>query len=160
MTLADHEAGGTACMPRRRFLAAAAAAAGGLFLAACRSTDSAGRVPDWARTAREALERGHHFLWAQQSAAGRFRSTTYGLLASGQSLTPFALQSLLQADAELVLPRRQQVLLAIRAMVEMRRSDGALGLAESSLDYPCYATAMLLSCLGDARPANWRALLI
>ena len=43
-------------------------------------------------------------------------------------------------------------------MIAMRSENGALGLATPIADYPCYATGMLLSCLGAARPAGWSAL--
>ena len=35
------------------------------------------------------------WLWAQQDADGAWRSRTYGLLRSGQALTPFLLHALL-----------------------------------------------------------------
>lgn len=106
---------------------------------------------------RTALARAHTWLWAQQHSDGSFRSATYGLLRGGQSLTAFALSSLL-ASPELVAPRAARVLGAIAAMIAMRSENGALGLTATTADYPCYATGMLLSCLGAAKPAGWRAL--
>ena len=41
------------------------------------------------------LRRAVDYLWAQQAEDGGFHSATYGLLRSGQSLTPFVLNALL-----------------------------------------------------------------
>ena len=49
------------------------------------------RTQDKVEARRAALARAASYLWAQQGADGGWRSATYGLLASGQSLTPFVL---------------------------------------------------------------------
>ena len=49
------------------------------------------------QTERPALERGAAYLWSRQAEDGGWHSHTYGLLRSGQSLTPFVLDALLQA---------------------------------------------------------------
>jgi hypothetical protein len=140
---------------RRRFVFGAASAAlllgtgAGIGCVGGRRSSSA---------AHTALARGHAWLWSAQAEDGRFPSTTYGLLASGQSLTPFALDSLLAGPADLLAPRSDEIQAAIRAMGRMRNGDGALGLTGPSLDYPCYATGLWLSCLGAARPEGWREL--
>ena len=135
---------------RRRFLLGAASAflVGGLGPRVAR----AGSAP------RTALERAHTWMWNVQAQDGRFASATYGLLASGQSLTPFALDSLLSSPAPLLEGREAAVSNAIRAMSKMRSASGALGFAGPVPDYPCYATGLYLSCLGRARPEGWRDL--
>ena len=48
------------------------------------------------RTAQPAVARAAAFLWGVQADDGGWHSRTYGLLRSGQSLTPFVLDALLQ----------------------------------------------------------------
>src|SRR5262245_13794246 len=43
------------------------------------------------------VERATRYLWTQQGSDGGFHSSTYGLLRSGQSLTPLILGALLKA---------------------------------------------------------------
>src|SRR5262245_40083041 len=50
------------------------------------------------------LRRAAAWLWSRQSEDGGWRSETYGLLKSGQSLTPFVLRALLEVP-ERVCPR-------------------------------------------------------
>ena len=94
-----------------------------------------------ARAVREALRRGVDSLLGQRDARGLFGSKTYGLLKSGQSLTPFAV------DALLWLPDALRPDAAIRrgmlALTSLQR-DGALGLANLAPDYPSYATGLAL----------------
>src|SRR5579859_1254086 len=56
-----------------------------LFTSACAVRDPA-----------DALIRACRYLWSQQAEDGGWHSRTYGLLRSGQSLTPFVLNALLQ----------------------------------------------------------------
>src|SRR4051794_21115208 len=83
------------------------------------------------------IERGCRFLWSQQGEDGGWHSHTYGLLKSGQSLTPFVLNQLLQSC--------QAPPAAVdRALAFIKRNtnrEGALGKADPLLyDYPNYAT--------------------
>lgn len=143
-------------LSRRRFLLGAASAVGVAALPARFGCSSA--PPAWRPAALASLRRGHAWLFGAQTPDGRFPSATYGLLASGQSLTPFALESLLQGPRALLEARTGEITRGIEAMIAMRSENGALGLAEPSSDYPCYATGMLLSCLGASQPRDWRAL--
>src|SRR5438552_14667008 len=82
------------------------------------------------------LARGVEFFWNQQAKDGGWPSHTYGLLRSGQSLTPFVLEALLQ------VPDRQPTEKIDRAIEFIRRntnSEGALGMMDPTLpDYPNY----------------------
>ena len=115
---------------RRVFLLAAAAAA------ACA----------WKRE-RGSLTRAAQYLWAQQAADGGFHSATYGLLRSGQSLTPFVLGALLRVpDAAAPAPAGA----VDRAIAFIRRHtsvDGAVGVTGGEADYPNYATALAVDAL-------------
>lgn len=148
-------------LSRRRFLLGAASATSLLGASAWVGCTAASRSPDRA-AAREAnggiaaLGRGHTWLWSAQAPDGRFASATYGLLRSGQSLTPFALDSLLASSPGLLDLPADRVDHAIDAMIRMQSADGSLGLQGPSADYPCYATGLFLSCLGGARREGWQ----
>ena len=89
------------------------------------------------------LARAAEFLWKQQSADGGWHSRTYGLLRSGQSLTPFVLDALLQVPPdEYTIPKggADRALSFLRSQTGM---DGALGMADPAIpDYPNYSTAL------------------
>src|SRR5688572_8302941 len=117
---------------RRVFLLTAAAAA------AC----------SWKRE-RSSLTRAAQYLWAQQAADGGFHSTTYGLLRSGQSLTPFVLGALLRVPDAAVHDSAVD-----RALAFIRRhtsADGAVGVTGGDSDYPNYATALAVDALVAAQ---------
>jgi len=95
-----------------------------------------------------ASRRGTAYLWSRQQPDGAWRSETYGLLRSGQSLTPLIVNALLDAGAPANDPR------LLRAIDFLRRdinADGAIGITGD--DYPCYATALTLRAFVRTRPA-------
>ncbi len=93
---------------RRRFVIGAASAVGLCWVPA-RAGFGTAEPSAWASQTRTALDQGHAWLWDAQTRDGRFPSATYGLLASGQSLTPFALESLLFAPPELLSARGGEI---------------------------------------------------
>jgi hypothetical protein len=106
------------------------------------------------QTEQPALERGAAYLWSRQAEDGGWHSQTYGLLRSGQSLTPFVLDALLHA------PRAPQdkVDRAIAFIRSRTGPDGAVGLADTDTgipDYPNYSTALAVSALCRARRTGW-----
>src|SRR5437667_6285487 len=85
------------------------------------------------------------YLWIQQAEDGGWHSQTYGLLRSGQSLTPFVLEALLEVPGEIYTPPQAKVDRAIAFIRVRTQPDGALGLADRETgipDYPNYATAL------------------
>jgi squalene-hopene/tetraprenyl-beta-curcumene cyclase len=79
----------------------------------------------------------------QQSDDGGFHSSTYGLLRSGQSLTPFVLVALLRLPESESSALRGAVERALDFIKANTNADGALGLMDdSAADYPNYATAL------------------
>lgn len=95
-------------------------------------------------TGRTPLARAADYLWAQQAADGGWHSRTYGLLRSGQSLTPFVLDALLAVDSH----PSARVNRALEFIRTHTRADGALGLADADFpDYPNYATALAVKVL-------------
>jgi len=121
---------------RRLFLLSAAAAS------ACSSSKVKGP-----------LARAAAYLWSQQAGDGGFHSATYGLLRSGQSLTPFALDVLLDVP-EAVFSRPAGAVERTLAFIRKNTNkDGALGMMDdAAADYPNYATALAVAALVKARP--------
>jgi prenyltransferase beta subunit len=119
---------------RRTFLLTAAAAA-------CSRLDNGGPLQMAAR-----------YLWAQQSEDGGFHSTTYGLLRSGQSLTPFVLDALLDVPEAAYRAKPEAIDRAFAFMKKNTNADGALGqMDETAADYPNYATALAVTTMVKAR---------
>jgi hypothetical protein len=108
------------------------------------------------RTKPTPLARAAQYLWSQQAADGGWHSHTYGLLRSGQSMTPFVLEALLDVpDADEPLPHAK-VDRAVAFIVKNRQPDGALGMADRDIpDYPNYATALAVGALCRARTPGW-----
>jgi len=137
---------------RRTFLLGGFAAAGTVFTAlsyGCsqRRTDSP-------------LGLAARYLWSQQGDDGGFHSTTYGLLRSGQSLTPFALVALLtipQADST---PPRGAVERAVSFIKANVNELGVLGVMDDTADdYPNYATALGISALVKTKTAGYEKMI-
>lgn len=94
----------------------------------------------WARGGASSLNRGIAYLLGRQGADGGWHSETYGLLRSGQSLTPLVLNALLDAGVK-NKP-------GIQFIEKQVNADGALGLSNGTVaDYPCYASALALRAL-------------
>ena len=86
-----------------------------------------------------------HWLERRQAADGGWHSSTYGLLRSGQSLTPFILGSLPAGGPTW---RRGVEFLAAHT-----DREGAVGMANPLLpDYPNYATALTVQALAGQAP--------
>jgi hypothetical protein len=101
------------------------------------------------------LGRAAAYLWSQQSADGGWHSRTYGLLRSGQSLTPFVLDALLQIPQEVYPAQHSRTERAVSFIARNTRADGALGLGDSIPDYPNYSTALAVIAVCRARRLGW-----
>jgi hypothetical protein len=84
------------------------------------------------------LARAVRWLWSQQSGDGGWHSQTYGLLRSGQSLTPFVLDALLNVPYE--QPRVE------KAFAFLERTINT-----DALDYPNYAAGLALRVTGHLK---------
>ncbi|MEO7653695.1 MAG: prenyltransferase/squalene oxidase repeat-containing protein, partial [Bryobacteraceae bacterium] len=101
----------------------------------------------------EPIEKGAQYLWSHQAADGGWHSETYGLLKSGQSLTPFVLNALLQMPN----PPAGQVDRALRFLQTHTDAQGAVGRMDALLsDYPNYATALSVQAICRARRPGWQ----
>ncbi len=127
-----------------------------LLLAACVAREPARTPP----RKLDALSRACRFLWGKQSNDGGWHSETYGLMRSGQSLTPYVLHALLEVPAEM---REEPAGAVDRALAFIRanvNAEGALGLADKDvMDYPTHATAFGVRCLVRAGHDQDRALI-
>lgn len=133
-------------MTRRQLFALAAPAA----FSGC-STGLARLDSDSVR--RRTLERGVEFLRGCQSSDGAWRSSTYGLLSSGDSLTAFIAYALAEHDSSDPAIRS-----ALDYLLGRISTDGGLGMVDRGLpDYPNYTTAFCLRVLLLVRPLGWRA---
>lgn len=98
------------------------------------------------------LRRAMDYLWAQQAEDGGFHSATYGLLRSGQSLTPFVLNALLSVPDSLVRARPAALDRAFAFLKRNTSEDGEIGrMDETAADYPNYATALAVTAMVKAR---------
>jgi Prenyltransferase and squalene oxidase repeat len=108
------------------------------------------------RNQQPALAKAAEYLWRQQADDGGWHSHTYGLLRSGQSLTPFVLEALLEVPESVYPLPRAKAGRAIAFIRDHMRPDGALGMNDPSIpDYPNYATALAVSALCRLRSAGW-----
>jgi prenyltransferase beta subunit len=99
-----------------------------------------------------ALQKATQYLWAQQAEDGGFHSATYGLLRSGQSLTPFVLDALLALPDVTLAPKPAALERALAFIKKNTNADGALGVMdETSADYPNYATSLAVMVMVKAK---------
>ena len=138
-------------LSRRDFFAAGLTIAAG-FSAACRPVPA-----EQANLSVElTLARAARYLWAQQSEDGGWHSTTYGLLGSGQSLTPFVLDALVRVPTDVLVPPPEKLQRALAFIRSHTDDTGAVGRMDLLLpDYPNYATALAVTALRRARPSGW-----
>jgi hypothetical protein len=108
------------------------------------------------RTTSGPLAKAAEYLWAQQAEDGGFHSSTYGLLRSGQSLTPFALGALLDVSESVARRPANSVDRAFAFIRKNTNAQGELGrMDDTSADYPNYATALGVTAFAKARPGGW-----
>ena len=102
------------------------------------------------------LKKAAEYLWAQQASDGGFHSSTYGLLRSGQSLTPFVVRALLAVPERSVADPGGAMDRAVTFIKANTNADGAIGMMdESAADYPNYATALAISALVRAKRTGY-----
>jgi hypothetical protein len=105
---------------------------------------------------KPALARAAEYLWSQQSEDGGWHSHTYGLLRSGQSLTGFVLEALLEIPGDIYPLPVAKVDHALAFIQHNMTSDGAVGMMDPSIpDYPNYSTALAVSALCRVRRPGW-----
>ena len=117
-------------------------------------------VAGCVRTPQPPLARAAGYLWSQQAGDGGWHSHTYGLLRSGQALTPFVLDALLQVPEEVYPLPKSKLDRGLAFIRSHTQPDGALGMDDPGIpDYPNYSTALAVSTLCRARRAGSDALL-
>ena len=134
---------------RRDFFATGLTIAASLS-AACRPAEQANLSLDLA------LAKAARYLWAQQSEDGGWHSASYGLLGSGQSLTPFVLDALARVPTDVRVTPPEKLERAIAFIRRHTDKTGAVGRWDPLLpDYPNYSTALAVTALCRARPSGW-----
>lgn len=127
---------------------------GGLLLLAQGGCSPGGQRP----RRQSALAKAAEYLWSRQEDDGGWHSHTYGLLRSGESLTPFVLEALLQVPDEIYALPGAKADRAIGFITSHTQSDGSLGTTDRGIpDYPNYATALAVSALCRARRSGTQA---
>ena len=126
---------------RREFLTAVSIAA------ATRSFAAELAVPAGAL----ALKRAVAFLWSKQHDDGSWRSEVYGMMRTGQALTPFVLDALLAVPAAIAERSTGGVERGLQFLRDHAGQDGCLGRDDPDvLEYPVYSTSYALKCLAKA----------
>ncbi len=93
-------------------------------------------------TTEQALARAVEYLWSKQAANGSWRSEQYGVMRSGESLTPFVLNAVLRSIGSLSSDEAGKVLRAAQFITEHIDDEGAVGRSDPDvLEYPVYSTA-------------------
>ena len=140
-------------LTRRSFLAGAAAAATlPWFERVSRASDS--------HSPEDALAHAVGYLWKQQKPDGSWRSPTYGVMHSGQSMTPFVLAAILKAPVKFKLagdvPGVEPARDFIRRLIDQK---GSLGHVDPDVtEYPVYSTAYAVQCLVESSDSDDRKL--
>lgn len=128
-----------------------------LVAASCGGGQGKPQVPP---DSRSALQRASAWLWARQADDGGWHSDTYGLMRSGQSLTPFVLHALLCVPEDKAERPPQGVERALAFIRRNTNSDGCLGRSDPDVaDYPNHATAWAVRCLVAAGNESDRPLI-
>ena len=121
-----------------------------VFLSTAALSTAAAAACSW-KGERSSLTRAAQYLWARQAADGGFHSTTYGLLGSGRSLTPFVTGALLRVSNAAEPAPDGAVDRAIAFIRRHTSVDGAVGTTGGDADYPNYATALAIDALVAAQ---------
>jgi len=99
-------------------------------------------------TTEQALARAVEYLWSKQAADGAWRSEQYGVMRSGESLTPFVLNAILQTINDMPSDAGGRVLLAAHFIEQHVDEQGAIGRSDPEvLEYPVYSTAYAVQSL-------------
>ena len=96
----------------------------------------------------QALAKAARYLWARQSEDGGWHSASYGLLRSGQSLTPFVLDALARVPTDVVIRPAEKLARAIEFVRLHTDAAGAVGRMDPLLpDYPTYSMTLAVKAL-------------
>ena len=105
-------------------------------------------VPPSPAPQQTTLQRACEWLWNQQAEDGGWHSETYGLMRSGQSLTPFVLHALISVPEEEIKRPAGGVSRALEFIRKHTNDEGCLGRSDPDIaDYPVHATAYAVRCL-------------
>ena len=93
----------------------------------------------------QALDQAVEYLWSKQTEDGSWRSDHYGVMGSGESLSPFVLHALLQTIDSPSSDEAGKVLRASHFIEQHLDDQGAVGRSDPDvLEYPVYSTAFAI----------------
>ena len=101
-------------------------------------------APPLRQRGEAGIEAGLRFLASRQDADGAWRSTTYGALKDGLSLTPLVVKTLAFADRP---DFRDAARRGARWLVDHVESDGGVSEAARRTPYPVYTAALTVMAL-------------
>ncbi|MDA8774131.1 terpene cyclase/mutase family protein [Opitutales bacterium] len=105
-----------------------------------------GKLSNPEQLANQLLQKAFNYIFSKQSPDGAWKSEHYGLLKSGQSLTPFILHTLSGSTlqkSQIYEKMVEQAMNYLRSYNEM----GVHGISDPDLlDYPNYSTSYALHC--------------
>lgn len=105
-------------------------------------------APAEPTTRERALQHAAEFLWSKQQANGSWRSDYYGVMRSGQSLTPFVLFAQMLHIDELSSAEAGRIRKATQFLLAHLDKQGALGRSDPDvLEYPVYSTSYAIETL-------------
>jgi len=105
-----------------------------------------GKLSNPEQLANQLMQKACNYIFSKQSPDGAWKSEHYGLLKSGQSLTPFILHTLSGSTLQKSQTYQEMV---EQAMNYLRRYNekGVHGISDPDfLDYPNYSTSYALHC--------------
>jgi squalene-hopene/tetraprenyl-beta-curcumene cyclase len=104
-----------------------------------------------------ALARSAAYLWQQQAEDGGWHSPQYGVMRSGQALTPYVLRALLTIPERISARPKGGVARAMEFMLARLDASGVLGNADPDIvEYPIYSTSYALRCAIEVKPQRPR----
>lgn len=106
---------------------------------------------------KKSIQKGLNWFSAKQSGDGGWRSETYGLMRSGQSMTPWTLYVLTQVTPEKTEELKNRITKGLVFLLDQTNPDGSVGTRDIQ-EYPTYSTALSLIVLTRLKPTNWQSI--
>jgi len=106
------------------------------------------------KEAEKSLARALDWLLVQQAADGGWHSAAYGQLKDGAAVTALALYALAHLPAPLQSAYKQSWSKATSFLTKGTAKRGTVAGPDGTLDFPTYATALLLKATSDGRDSG------
>ncbi|MBX3439176.1 MAG: hypothetical protein KF861_16925, partial [Planctomycetaceae bacterium] len=107
---------------------------------------------------RSAIDRGISWLLQQQSDVGGWHSQTYGNMKAGVGITGLVLATLAESPAIHETRTKSAFRRGVNYLAAGRGPQELVCAPEGSIDYPVYATALLLTAISQMPDDDYRSL--